>query len=57
MPIMLCVLLTIMTLGPSADNPDQYFDFAEHLCLRSGLLAILIISLAGFIKKEWNRWR
>ena len=57
MPLMVCVLLTSMISGVGAENPDQYFDLAEHLVVRSGLLAILIISLAGFVKKEWNRWR
>jgi len=34
---------------------DHYFDFAEHLALRSSLLIFLVLALYRVIEREWRK--
>jgi len=34
---------------------DRWFDLAEHLMLRSGLLTILALALCRLIRGDWRR--
>jgi hypothetical protein len=36
---------------------DQYFDFAEHVALRSALLYFLVLAFWRVIEREWKTTR
>lgn len=43
------------TMFPTLPNVDRYFDFLEHLALRTSLLIFLLLALYRIIDREWKK--